>query len=227
MTTPKGIHVESRPWAWQTVRGNRRKVWLTPDPVVVAFIEELKAAQARKVYDLGCGLGRHTVLLAREGFDVSGTDLSARGLLHTSRWLRKEGLGATLHPSDITVAPFPSDYFDAVIAYNVVYHGTVNSVETCLHEVKRVLRSGGRLLVTFNSTTSSDFGGGVKIDDHTFKKVGPPEDGIPHYFVDRPELERLLEGFTLDRVEHLEADEPVAGGGVKHAAHWMVWAHKA
>lgn len=217
--------VESRPWAWDIVRGERRKVWLTPDADVIAFAAELKAATARRVYDLGCGLGRHIVMLAQQGFDVSGTDLSAKAVQHTRRWLARQKLGATLHIADITVVPFPSNYFDGVVAFNVVYHGTHDAVAGCLHEVHRAMRAGGQLFVTFNSVASSDFGQGTQIDDHTFVKVGGHEDGIPHYFVDRPEIDRLLKGFTITSCEHRE--ETVTERAVtKHAAHWIVRATK-
>jgi SAM-dependent methyltransferase len=216
---------ESKPWAWSSVRGAERKRWLNPDPEVAAFAEHLKQRQARRVYDLGCGLGRHTVLLAQQGFDVSATDLSPRALVHTGRWLKRAGLAAVLHPADITVVPFPSGYFDGVVAFNVVYHGTRNNVAGCLHEVHRAMRTGGQLLVTFNSTASSDFGKGRPVDEHTFVKIGGHEDGIPHYFVDRPEIERLLAGFSLERCDHREEDS-TERGVTKHAAHWIVQATK-
>lgn len=217
---------ESRPWAWSTVRGARRKVWLTPDPDVVDFVGGLKAAHARRVYDLGCGLGRHTVLLAQQGFEVYGTDLSAAALQYARRWLRRAGLHATLHVADITVVPFPSNYFDGVLAFNVVYHGTREAVACCLHEVHRSLRPGGRLFVTFNSVASSDFGKGIPVDPHTFIKVGGHEDGIPHYFVDDAEVHRLLKDFTVDACEH-RVEDTVEGGVAKRAAHWIVRATKA
>lgn len=219
--------VESRAWAWQTVRGAQRKQWLTPDAEVEEFARHLQSRHARRVYDLGCGLGRHTVMLARMGFDVCATDLSRNALIHTDRWLQREHLGAITHLADLSVVPFPSNYFDGVVAFNVVYHATRDLVAGCLHEVRRAMKPQGELFVTFNSTASEDFGHGIKVDDHTFIKVGPPEDGIPHYFVDRPEVERLLKGFKLTRVEHREEDERRPDGRLKHAAHWVVWATKA
>lgn len=216
---------DSRPWAWATVRGNERKPWLTPDPEVIEFASHLRERSARRTYDLGCGLGRHTILLARAGFDVWATDLSRDGLIHTDKWLQREHLRGYTHMADLIVSPFPSNFFDGVVAFNVVYHATQEMVAVCLHEVRRTMRRGAELLVTFNSVESDDFGRGLKIDDYTYTKVGGPEDGIPHYFVDQREVERLLGAFRIDKLEQRHEDT-VDQGRPKHAAHWIAWATK-
>ena len=41
----------------------------------VAFLmEELSLAKGASILDVGCGTGRHSVALAREGFAVTGID---------------------------------------------------------------------------------------------------------------------------------------------------------
>src|ERR1700761_5866621 len=57
---------------WATSEG--RADWLEPHPAVVAILPELHARGARRVLDLGCGVGRHALLLAEHGFDVEAID---------------------------------------------------------------------------------------------------------------------------------------------------------
>ena len=63
---------------WATSEG--RADWLEPHPAVVAILPELHARGARRVLDLGCGVGRHALLLAEHGFDVEAIDGSPAGL---------------------------------------------------------------------------------------------------------------------------------------------------
>ena len=48
--------------------------WLTPADEVVELVPKLRDHDVCDVLDLGCGVGRHSWLLAREGFHVTGTD---------------------------------------------------------------------------------------------------------------------------------------------------------
>ena len=47
-----------------------------PQAEVVALVARLKAEGKPRVHDLGCGLGRHLLLLAAEGFEASGSGLT-------------------------------------------------------------------------------------------------------------------------------------------------------
>src|SRR5712691_5726551 len=62
-----GTAVEAWDKRWATDEG--RADWLEPHPAVVSLLPELKARGARRVLDLGCGVGRHALLLADASFD--------------------------------------------------------------------------------------------------------------------------------------------------------------
>ena len=70
--------VEAWDKRWATSEG--RADWLEPHPAVVAILPELRARGAKRVLDLGCGVGRHALLLAEHGFDVEAIDGSPAGL---------------------------------------------------------------------------------------------------------------------------------------------------
>ncbi|NEO67393.1 MAG: class I SAM-dependent methyltransferase, partial [Moorea sp. SIO4G2] len=50
-----------------------------------------------KVLDLGCGSGVHCIFLAREGFQVTGTDISEIGVANTKEKLITLGLKADIY----------------------------------------------------------------------------------------------------------------------------------
>ena len=212
-------------WPWRKVLGKQRQVWMEPSADLIPFVSRLKQDKRQRVYDLGCGIGRHTVYLAREGFEVWASDAAPDGLEETRRLLEAEGLRAEVTASDLTSIQYPDEHFDAVIAVNVVYHAIRKDVETCLSEVHRTLRSGGLFFVTFNSIHSDDWGHGRQIDENTFVKIGGIEDGIPHYFVDRQELECLMAGFEVLRLSHKDEWNPEIGKNSR-SSHWVVWGKK-
>ena len=72
---------------WSTQQG--RADWLTPEPDVAEFANRLIGTGARKVLDLGCGVGRHALAYARIGLDVTAVDMAESGLSELRRAQRR------------------------------------------------------------------------------------------------------------------------------------------
>src|SRR6202035_4324870 len=87
--------VEAWDKRWATSEG--RADWLEGHPAVVAILPELHARAARRVLDLGCGVGRHALLLAEHGFDVEAIDGSLAGLAVVRETAASRGLPVSLH----------------------------------------------------------------------------------------------------------------------------------
>ena len=194
---------------------------LEPHPDVVRLVPLLKERGARRVLDLGCGAGRHLILLAREGFEVHGVDISERALSIARERLLRLGLEAELKRCSMTSLDYPSEFFDAVVCINVIYHGTRRDVLRALEEIRRVLRRGGLALITFISKRSWKYGLGKELEEGTYVQSEGVEAGIPHHYVDERELREILSGFT---VLELRLDEKVVGG--RRISHWVVLAER-
>jgi len=65
MATVVTTAIEAWDKRWATAEG--RADWLEPELDVIALLPELKARGARTALDLGCGVGRHALLLAEPG----------------------------------------------------------------------------------------------------------------------------------------------------------------
>jgi tellurite methyltransferase len=63
MQTGTAVDAWDKRWATDSGRAD----WLDPHPAVVALLPELRGRGARAVLDLGCGVGRHALLLAEAG----------------------------------------------------------------------------------------------------------------------------------------------------------------
>lgn len=213
--------------------------WREPDEAVVALAQELKvqppagsqsygqtddaAACGRvgrrlRVLDLGFGAGRHVAYLAREGFEVCGTDISPRGLEFTQAWLAREGLQADLRLSDMTVIPFPDAFFDAVVSTYVIHHNTLDNIRRCVAEIRRVLVPGGKALLVVQSKRGYRYRCGEQVEPDTLILSTGADAGVPHHFFDKAGVRELL--CALD-VLSITAREHVDGEGHRHA-HWKV-----
>lgn len=79
------------------------------------LIELLDLPPGRRVLDVGCGPGRHAVLLAKAGYEVTGVDVSRRFLDIAADAAREAAVKAAFFEVDARQMPF-DDEFDAVIS---------------------------------------------------------------------------------------------------------------
>ena len=131
-------------WDWDKALQEMPGRWTEVADELFSFSHEMHNCGCQSVFDLGCGAGRHSVFLAQQGFAVSASDISPSAIEKTRANLQQAGTDATLYQIDMTEWPFSDAQFDAVVAFNVVYHAHRAEVETILHQINRVLSPGGR-----------------------------------------------------------------------------------
>ena len=118
---------DPKPWAWE-----RRRALL---------LAEAKPGQ--RVLDLGCGAGRFVAALQDAGADPVGVEIAEAALERA----RRNVPGAELHALAADGAiPLEDATVDLVWCSEVLEH--VPDTAGLLSEARRVLRTGGRLLVT-------------------------------------------------------------------------------
>lgn len=78
------------------------------------LLEELSPPPAGRILDVGCGTGRHSIELARRGYEVTGLDLSSEMLARAAAAARAAGVKIDWIHSDATRFSFPGKY-DAAI----------------------------------------------------------------------------------------------------------------
>jgi 2-polyprenyl-3-methyl-5-hydroxy-6-metoxy-1,4-benzoquinol methylase len=215
-------------WDEQWGSETGRRDWLQPESDVQAFVTQLKRCGAEKVVDLGCGVGRHSLYLARKGFQVTAIDLSSNGLHHLHELNESEGLNIDLRIAAMTdlqdvqsyLAPtvlqadqplgIPSAAIDYLLAWNVIYHGDLNTLQTSLREVARVLRPGGWFQATLLSKHNDNFEVGEEIAPDTWVNALLDDKGHPHCYVNAVEMAGYLwdAGLELIQLHHREHDKP-------------------
>ncbi len=102
-----------------------------------------------KVLDVASGSGELSLLVAKKGCLVSGVDLSEDGIKFARRLLQRAGIPGDFKIGDAEHLPYPDGYFDKVICSSALEHFS-NDVQA-LQEMKRVLKPGGKLVLTVDS----------------------------------------------------------------------------
>jgi tellurite methyltransferase len=114
-----GTAIDAWDKRWATDEG--RADWLEPHPAVTALLPELKARGAATALDLGCGVGRHALLLAGSGLAVEAFDGSATGLDMLRDAAAARGLKIGLNHGNADALPYDDGAFDFVLSWNVMF----------------------------------------------------------------------------------------------------------
>lgn len=134
------------------------------DPIADRWLEEilpfLPKGKILRILDAGCGTGFFTILLAKQGHQVVGTDLT-EGMIENAGILAGEeleedaGKACSFYLMDAENLDFEDESFDVVISRNLTW--TLPHPVTAYGEWLRVLKRGG-VLINFDANYGkSDF----------------------------------------------------------------------
>ena len=220
------FEIKSRNWDALWNEAEKRGQWTKPDPDVISIIPELKKENARIVLDLGCGVGRHTVFLASEGFQTYAVDSSPIAVKYCRAWLNQQNLHTDVTCADIQALSFLDEFCDAVISWNVIYHTTREGIRDILSEISRILRPRGLIYATLNSTRNKHCGIGTEIEPYTFNNPEKEDGENLHHYSDEKDAVDLLSQFDVVSLQESE-QKSFEGQIFPGSWHWIACAKKS
>ena len=211
---------------WESPENVARFAARDPDVRLTELLPEYHEPSAIKVLDLGCAAGRNAVLLAGKGFDVEALDASSAmaaktrervaAILGASEAERRVRVGRM---DDLSFARDAS--FDLVVALGL-YHCAQSRSEwdRALSETARILKPGGRLLVSVFTPETDLTGRGIL--------AVPGEPNVYEGFesgrsvlMDAPTLDADLARFGLTPLEATRTARPKAETGRRVSANGL------
>jgi SAM-dependent methyltransferase len=199
---------------WDACWGNEASQPWYPDEQVVRFlaryvtrrtgfapqaVRHATSATPRGL-DLGCGKGRHVVLMCELGIVAHGLDVSDVAIGFASSWLKSRGQSADLRTGSMSDLPYADASFDLVLSHGVFDHALEAVRLKATAEVARVLKPGALFFVSVISEQDSAFGHGRKVEDRTWLVEEGFESGIPQAFFDAERIRREFGRFSTESV---------------------------
>jgi len=126
----------------------RHKPWID---VVYELISRVPCDESRLILDVGAGSGRHSVALAKLGFEVVSIDVSFNMLRHLLLRAMRERLEERIHVivCDMCSIPIRSNVSTGLIAVASIHHIPLRSNRVkALREMRRVVKRDAPIIVT-------------------------------------------------------------------------------
>lgn len=121
--------------------------------------------QSVKVLEVGCGSGANLWMIAKEGHDAYGIDISEEALNIADRHLQEKwNVKATLKLGSFTDIPFEDNYFDYVVDVVSMQHLDLSTSSAAFSEVYRVLKPEGKFFSMRHGDNSTSFFHGLTSD---------------------------------------------------------------
>lgn len=182
----------------------------TPPETLVNLVGNGTIAPCKAV-DLGCGRGNYVMYLAREGFDVTGIDISAVAIDQAIDNVARNGINCRFRVADLlSDSLIIDDRFDFAFDWEVMHHIFPENRPAYFRNVNYLLNPGGRYLTVGFSENDPQFGGTGKYRDTPL--------GTRLYFSSETEMGDLLTPvFEIIELKTIEIEG-------KYAPHLAIYA---
>lgn len=189
---------------WIQLHSDKRFLPQFPSEEVIRFVfsnfpNSLEKRKKISFIDIGCGGGRHTLFLGREGFLVTAVDFSLTGVEYTRQLLLKENLPAKVMQDDFKKLSFSDQSFDGAIAYASIYYTDWQGLQSGINEIYRVLKPGGKTLIVTRTIDDCRFQQSNFISERSayVSRDDTNEKGMIMTFLDRSDIDLLCKDFSF------------------------------
>jgi ubiquinone/menaquinone biosynthesis C-methylase UbiE len=199
--------VKSKGWNWEIVENDINNIWKIPSIESFYLVNRWLSQGKKEFLDLGCGLGRHTILFAKNGFNTYAFDISENAIERTKAWVEELDLKADYKVGDMLELPYPDNKFDCILCRNVISHTDTNGMKKIVSELYRVLNKNGECYLTLGSKDTWGFKqeDWPLVDENTrIRMEEGPEKGTPHFYADYNLINELFKDFKIELINQIE-----------------------
>lgn len=169
------------------------------DENIPRIFRSFEQRKVKRILDLGCGAGRHTIFFSKKGFEVYGIDVSSKGVRIVKQRLKKAGFSANIRVGSIYESlPYKDKFFDAVICIKTLNHARIEGIRKAIREIRRVLVQDGLVFVTVRKRVAKKKRlPHIDIAPRTYIPTGGKEKGMVHYLFNKKLLRQEFKDFRI------------------------------
>lgn len=119
-----------------------------PSPNLVLYLQKYSVPGKGAGFDLGCGQGRNTLYLARQGFSMLGVDSSAEAIARLAEQADMQKLDAVGQVADMAQVAIEPNHYQLIVANTSLDHLPPAQGERLAQAMIAGLAPGGYLFVS-------------------------------------------------------------------------------
>lgn len=182
----------SKGWKWE-VLSKDDEYWSSIDFMVPYLNYRWKKNGFNTFLDLGCGLGRHSLYMAENGYNVYAFDNSKYVIDVVKEKAFDNGLNIICNLGDVSNLPYENESVDCMVAIGLMANNDKNGIATILKEMYRVLKDGGETYFNIIS----------KVTDYGYSDE--LLNGNSFYDINEKDFEWLFKDFSIIDIKHVES----------------------
>lgn len=202
---------------WENIYGSGNGFLMYPNDILVRLSHRLlRPDQHKKVLDYGFGGGAAFLHFCQRGFEVHGVEVSESAIASLDEKLKGMGLPSELKLIANGEIPYPDHFFDAVVAWQVLYYNDWDGLNLAVSEINRVLRPGGIFIGTMGAPGDISQIQGRALGNSLYESNVPGQEGAIVLILEENQLHQCFLGQTLKIGHFGHSYDDV------HSRHWII-----
>ncbi|MBD3191583.1 MAG: methyltransferase domain-containing protein [Candidatus Heimdallarchaeota archaeon] len=112
------------------------------------IVDHLPMSSYQTILDVCCGIGRHSINLAKKGYEVTGIDINQQALNQARAYMQSEGVKVNFLQKDMRKLSMLQGYYDAILSlWQSFGFFDQQTNERIVHQINQKLSPKGRFIL--------------------------------------------------------------------------------
>lgn len=179
------------------------------------------------ILDLGSGSGRHSIFMAKNGYNVIASDIAQDALTDIEKIAKADGLKISYDHAPAEAQNTKDNSIDGLVSFGVLYYLSMENMQKAAAEIHRMLKPGGKAFIMMKNSNDIRTKIGKKLNENSYlidtsdeANSWHSEHGMCLTLLDKNAIKNLFEDFSTVTID--EEQYTTQGGEVVEAS-WHIY----